>query len=133
MKRAFAGAAAALALFAAEPVLAQGYGYQSPSYSYTRPPYTYQAPPYSYTPPSYSYEPPGYVYTPPGEYRRGYYSTMPEYNRAYQYPQSAYENPNYDQGYRRRRFRDPIYNRFHNPRNPTDVWNSAPAYESPGR
>jgi hypothetical protein len=133
MQRAFAGSAAALVLLAAAPALAQGYGYQSPSYSYTRPPYAYQAPPYSYTPPSYGYEPPGYVYTPPGEYRRGYYTTMPEYNRAYQYPQSAYENPNYDQGYRRRRFRDPIYNRFHNPRNPTDVWHSAPPYESPGR
>ncbi len=126
-------AAAALAVSAAAPVLAQGYGYQSPGYSYTRPPYSYQPPPYSYTPPSYSYEPPGYVYTPPGQYRRGYHANMPEYYRAYRYPQSAYPNPEYDQGYRRRNFRDPIYNRFHNPRNPTDVWNSAPAYESPGR
>ncbi len=126
-------AAAALALSAATPVLAQGYGYQSPGYSYTRPPYSYQPPPYSYMPPSYSYEPPGYTYTPPSQYRRGYHANMPEYNRAYRYPQSAYENPDYDQGWRRRNARDPIYNRFHNPRNPTDVWNSAPAYESPGR
>ena len=113
-------AAAALALSAAAPALAQGYGYQSPGYSYTRPPYSYQPPP-------------GYVYTPPGQYRRGYHANMPEYNRAYQYPPSAYDNPDYDQGWRRRNYRDPIYNRFHNPRNPTDVWNSAPAYESPGR
>ena len=126
-------AAAALALSAATPALAQGYGYQGPGYSYTRPPYSYQPPPYSYTPPSYSYEPPGYTYTPPGQYRRGYHSNMPEYNRAYQYPQSAYENPAYDRRWRRRMNRDPIYNRFHNPRNPADVWNSAPVYESPGR
>jgi hypothetical protein len=131
MKTALAGVA--LLLSATAPVSAQGYSYQGPSYSHARPPYSYQPPPYSYTPPSYSYEPPGYVYTPPGQYRRGYYSNMPEYNRAYQYPPSAYANPNYDQSWRRSRFRDPYYNRFGNPRNPSDQYLAAPPYESPSR
>jgi hypothetical protein len=58
---------------------------------------------------------------------------MPEYNRAYQYPPSAYPNPNYDQSWRRSRFRDPYYNRFGNPRNPSDQYLAAPPYESPSR
>ncbi len=123
--------AAALAL-AATPALAQGYGHPPQGYSYTRPPYTYQPPPYSYAPPSYRYEPPGYVYTPPGAYRRGYNPGMQGY-RAYRDPYNASADPGEEWRWRRRMHRDPIYNRFHNPRNPTDVWNSAPPYESPGR
>ena len=131
MKIAFAAAFGALAL--AAPALAQGYSYQGPGYSYSQPPYSYQPPPYSYRQPSYSYEPPGYTYTNPGQYRRGYHANVPDYNQAYDYPQSAYGDPRADRRWRREMHRDPVYNRFHNPRNPTDVWNSAPPYESPAR
>ena len=114
---------------------AQSYSYQGPSYSYSKPPYSYQPPPYSYTPPSYSYEPPGYVYTPPGMYRRGYHANYPDYNQAYQYPQSAYDDARAYRRWRRQQelYRDPYYNRFGNPRNPSDQWHAAPTYESPMR
>jgi len=114
-------------LAAAAPSLAQGYGYHPPGYSYTRPPYSYQPPPYSYTPPSYSYTPPSYSYTPPGYRRPGYRANTPDYNNAYDYPRSAY-GPRGRRGYG-----DPVYNRFGNPRSPTDVYNAAPPYESEGR
>ena len=117
-------AAAALAA-AAAPGLAQGYGYQPPGYTYARPPYAYQPPPYSYSPPNYTYSPPAYSYTPPGYYRAPYRANVPDYNQAYEYPPSAYR--------RRGGYRDPTFNRFGNPRNPTDVWNSAPPYQSDPR
>ena len=126
MKIALAAALAALA--AATPALAQGYGYQSPGYSY-------QPPPYSYQRPSYSYEPPGYTYTPPSQYRRGYHANYPDYNQAYDYPESAYSERRAMREWRRqqRMMRDPYYNRFGNPRNPTDQYHAAPPYESPLR
>ncbi len=130
MRSALAAAAGVAALGLASSAIAQGYSYQGPGYSYSQPPYSYQPPPYSYRQPSYSYEPPGYVYTPPGEYRRGYHTSMPDYNRAYDYPQSAYGDPRFDRRWRRQMYRDPVYNRFGNPRNPSDVWHSAPPYES---
>jgi hypothetical protein len=114
--RAAAIGAAALAL--AAPALAQGYGYQPP--------------PYSYMAPSYSYEPPGYTYTPPGYYRRHYRLNTPDYYDAYDHPQSAYGDPRARRQWRPQHH-DPVYNRFGNPRNPTDVWNSAPPYQSEGR
>lgn len=129
LRPALAAAIGAAALAFAAPSFAQGYGYQSPGYSYTQPPYSYQPPPYSYMPPSYSYEPPGYTYTTPGEYRRGYHANAPDYYRAYDHPQSAYGDPRAQRRWRRLH-RDPVYNRFGNPRNPADVWNSAPPYDS---
>lgn len=126
-----AAAAFAITLAAAPGHADSPYGYRSPGYTHTTPPYSYQPPPYSYTPPNYTYQPPGYTYTPPGYYRRQYRANTPDYNNAYDYPQSAYGDP---RAHRRdrRQFRDPVYNRFGNPRNPTDVWNAAPPYESPG-
>jgi hypothetical protein len=108
------------------------YSYRSPGYIYSSPPYAYQPPPYSYMPPSYSYEPPGYVYTPPGQYRRGYRTNVPDYNAAYDYPYSAYGDRRARRHWRRQMYRDPYYNRFGNPRDPSDVWRSAPTYDSPG-
>lgn len=116
---------AALAALSAAPALAQGYGYQPPGYSYTQPPYSYQPPPYSYRPRSYTYAPPPYSYSPPGYQRPPYRANTPDYNQAYPNPPSAYR--------RNGGYRDPTYNRFGNPRNPTDVWNSAPTYESDPR
>ncbi|MGH7005263.1 MAG: hypothetical protein ACREIP_15075 [Alphaproteobacteria bacterium] len=140
MKFAHFALAPALALAglaaAAAPSLAQGYGYQnpgygyqSPGYTYTRPPYAYQPPPYSYQSPNYTYQPPSYTYTPPGYYRPHAPSNTPDYNQAYPTPPSAYDEQRAERRWRRR-YRDPIYNRFGNPRNPTDVWNSAPPYQS---
>jgi hypothetical protein len=119
--------AAALVVVSSQS-LAQSYG----PYGYTTPPYSYQPPPYSYAPPNYSYQPPGYTYTPPGQYRSQYRANYPDYFDAYAYPPSAYGDPRVERRMRRL-FRDPIYNRFGNPRNPTDVWSSAPPYDSPGR
>ncbi|HEY7608041.1 MAG TPA: hypothetical protein VIF14_02335 [Alphaproteobacteria bacterium] len=133
MKSAFAVAINVAALAIPSETSAQGYTYQGPGYSYTRPPYSYQPPPYSYMPPSYTYEPPGYVYTPPGLYRRGYRANTPDYNQSYQYPPSAYGYPPDYRSAWQQNLRDPYYNRFGNPRNPTDVWNSAPPYESSPR
>jgi hypothetical protein len=129
---ALAAAAAGAAIAVAAPGNAyEPYSYRGPGYTYTKPPYTYQPPPYSYTPPNYSYSPPGYTYTPPGYYRRRYSANTPDYYDAYDYPRSAYGDPRAYRQYRRR-FGDPTYNRFGNPRNPTDQWNAAPPYESPG-
>ena len=105
------------------------YGYQAPGYTYTRPPRSYRPPPpYSYQSPDYTYQPPDYSYTPPG-FRRPYEGlNSPDYNQAYPHSPSAY-----DAAYERRWHRgnrDPVYNRFGNPRNPTDVWNAAPPYRS---
>lgn len=147
-------AALAFAGAAATPATAQGYqpgpysypsspyGYTPPAYSqpptyshsptYSQPrTYRYTPPPYVYTPPPYSYVPPTYGYVPPGNNQPGAQRFDPGYNAAYDYPQSVYGNPRNYRGWQRRG--DPIYNRFGNPRNPTDVYNSAPPFKSEGR
>ena len=101
----------------------------APSHADT--PNGYRAPGYTYTTPPNNNQPPGYTYTPPGYYRPQYRANTPDYNNAYDYPQSAYGDPRALRQ-ERRRFGDPVYNRFGNPRNPADVWNSAPPYQSPG-